>query len=177
MFSKTKCRSNKLRLIAFTYQDAAPNKRHSQLYRREHLQNSDSNANSQQSTPQPNQQLPTERPHPLAQAHPHPHPHQHQRSHSHSHNFSQEPLIKAAHNKITDFPHQQQSPQQSQLQKNQQTTAAATRGAAQRREAGGVHESAPEERVPVRFADTKESYQSSRVLAGNAVHISSPGQS
>jgi len=52
-----------------------------------------------------------------------------------------------------------------------------TRGAAQRREAGGVHESAPEERVPVRFADTKESYQSSRVLAGNAVHISSPGQS
>ncbi|EDX17236.1 GD16787 [Drosophila simulans] len=95
--------------------DAAPNKRHSQLYRREHLQNSDSNANSQQSPPQPNQQPPTERPHPLAHAHPHSHPHQHQRSHSHSHNFSQEPLIKAAHNKIKQQQQQQQQQQHEEL--------------------------------------------------------------
>ncbi|EDX00985.2 transmembrane protein 132E isoform X1 [Drosophila yakuba] len=95
-------------------QDAAPNKRYSQLYRREHLQNSDSNAN-QQPAQQPNQQPPTERPHPLANAHPHPHPHQHQRSHSHSHNFSQEPLIKAAHNKIKQQQQQQQQQQHEEL--------------------------------------------------------------
>ncbi|XP_017054916.1 transmembrane protein 132E isoform X3 [Drosophila ficusphila] len=88
----------------------APNKRHSQLYKREHLQSSDNNAN-QQPAQQPNQQPPLERPHPLA----HAHPHQHQRSHSHSHNFSQEPLIKAAHNKIKQQQQQQQQQQHEEL--------------------------------------------------------------
>ncbi|XP_034668116.1 transmembrane protein 132E [Drosophila subobscura] len=100
------------------------NKRHSQLYKREHLQsnnilinnnnnnnnnssssssNSDNNNTNQQQ--QQSKQQPLERP-------------QHQRSHSHSHghNFSQEPagaIIKAAHNKI-------KQQQQQQLQQHQQ---------------------------------------------------------
>ncbi|KAH8235439.1 hypothetical protein KR032_000201, partial [Drosophila birchii] len=107
--------------LNFSLKDA-PIKRHSQLYKREHLQASSSDANA---NPQTQQQQPLERPHPLAHApahahlhphsHPHPHP-QHQRSHSHSHNFSQEPIIKAAaHNKIKQQQQQQQQQQHEEL--------------------------------------------------------------
>ncbi|KAH8273065.1 hypothetical protein KR018_008801, partial [Drosophila ironensis] len=85
------------------------NKRHSQLIKRDHLQGSDNNAN------QPAQQQP-ERPHQIVHAHPHQQQQQHQRSHSHSHNFSQEPIIKAAHNKIKQQQQQHQQQQQQQQQ-------------------------------------------------------------
>ncbi|XP_017089705.2 transmembrane protein 132E isoform X1 [Drosophila bipectinata] len=75
-----------------------PNKRHSQLYKRDHLPGNDTNAN------QPSHQI----------VQSNGHPQQHQRSHSHSHNFSQEPIIKAAHNKIKQQQQQQQQHQQQQ---------------------------------------------------------------
>ncbi|XP_017016256.2 transmembrane protein 132E [Drosophila takahashii] len=87
----------------------AANKRHSQLYKREHLQSSSSDNNA--TNQQPNQQVH----HPLSHPNPNSHPHQHQRSHSHSHNFSQEPLIKAAHNKIKQQQQQQQQQQHEEL--------------------------------------------------------------
>ncbi|XP_001963408.3 transmembrane protein 132D [Drosophila ananassae] len=82
-------------------------KRHSQLYKREHLPGNDTNAN------QPSHQIVQ------SNGHPHPHPQQHQRSHSHSHNFSQEPIIKAAHNKIKQQQQQQQQQHHQQQQQQQ----------------------------------------------------------
>ncbi|XP_023037165.1 transmembrane protein 132E isoform X1 [Drosophila willistoni] len=90
------------------------NKRHSQLYKREHL---NGNINSDNNNPDNQSTQPLERP---THGHIHaPHSHQqHQRSHSHSHNFSQEPAIKSAHNKIKQQ-HQQQQQQQQQQQHQQ----------------------------------------------------------